>query len=431
MRLTGRALLAAAVLLLAGCGGGTAAPTGPADPAAPVTITWWTGQAADAEARLEGLAKEFTAAHPNVTINVSSGAPTTEELLQKLTAGFASDTYPDVSYAFGSWSAQLQESGRTLDLTEQVKAADVKWDEFPQAARDTASPNGVTIGFPSIVDNLALIYNKKLFADAGLAEPGPNFSWDDFRAAAKAISKPAENIFGTAYSVAGTEDTTWHFWPLLWQRGGEILTPDKAKVAFNGPQGVEALEFLRGMAVDDKSVYLDQTDEKYGPLFADGRVGMIISGPWQLYDLVQKGTPYGVAPIPGTNGNHTTVSGADIWTLFDHHDANRAYWSFELMKWLTSTDIDARWNLEQGNLPLRSTAKGTAAYAEYVKQYPGVDVLFDGLATSTRARPSVAAYPEVSRYIGTAISEALQGATPPKAALDKAAQQSDPALAGR
>jgi multiple sugar transport system substrate-binding protein len=231
--------------------------------------------------------------------------------------------------------------------------------------------------------------------------------------------------------VAGTEDTTWHFWPLLWQRGGEILTPDNAKVAFNGPQGVEALEFLRGMAVDDKSVYLDQTDEKYGPLFADGRVGMIISGPWQLYDLVQKGTPYGVAPIPGTNGNHTTVSGADIWTLFDHRDANRAYWSFELMKWLTSTDIDARWNLEQGNLPLRSTAKGTAAYAEYVKQYPGVDVLFDGLATSTRARPSVAAYPEVSRYIGTAISEALQGATPPKAALDKAAQQSDPALAGR
>ena len=82
-------------------------PHRPADPAAPVTITWWTGQAADAEARLEGLAKEFTAAHPNVTINVSSGAPRTEELLQKLTAGFASDTYPDTSYAFGSWSAQL------------------------------------------------------------------------------------------------------------------------------------------------------------------------------------------------------------------------------------------------------------------------------------------------------------------------------------
>ncbi len=36
------------------------------------------------------------------------------------------------------------------------------------------------------------------------------------------------------------------------------------------------------MAVDDKSMYLDQTDEKYGPLFDDGRIGMMISGPWAL-----------------------------------------------------------------------------------------------------------------------------------------------------
>ena len=35
------------------------------------------------------------------------GAPTTDDLLQKMTAGFASDTHPDISYAFGSWASQL------------------------------------------------------------------------------------------------------------------------------------------------------------------------------------------------------------------------------------------------------------------------------------------------------------------------------------
>ena len=432
MTIARRALLAgtaSVVLVLSACAGGGGS-TGPADPAAPVTLTWWTGQSAEAQALLQGLAQEFSAAHPNVTIEVSSGAPTTEELLQKLTAGFASDTYPDISYVFGSWSAQLQESGLTLDLTEQVQAAAVAWEEFPQAARDTASPNGVTIGFPAIADNLALIYNTELFAAAGLPAPGPDFSWDDFRAAAKAISRPAENIFGTAYSVAGTEDTTWHFWPLLWQRGGEILSPDGTTSAFNSAEGVAGLELLRAMAVDDKSVYLDQSDEKYGQLFADGRIGMIISGPWQLYDLVQKGTPYAVAPIPGTNGDHTTVSGADVWALFDHQDPNRAYWSFEFIKWLTSTEIDARWNLDQGNLPLRASAEGTSAFTEFVEQYPGVDVLFEGVQTDTRARPAVAAYPELSRYVGTAISEVLQGAATPQQALDEAARQADVALAG-
>ena len=122
--------------------------------------------------------------------------PTTDDLLQKMTAGFASDTHPDISYAFGSWASQLGESGKTLDLTEEVQDPTVDWADFPEVARETASPKGVTIGFPAIVDNLALIYNPDLFAAAGLPEPGPDFSWEDFRAAAKAIAKPAENLYG-------------------------------------------------------------------------------------------------------------------------------------------------------------------------------------------------------------------------------------------
>jgi multiple sugar transport system substrate-binding protein len=427
-----RAALAAAAVTavaLAGCSGAQA-PAAPLDTAAPVHLTWWTGQTADAENLLEGLAKEFTAAHPNVTIDVSSGAPTTDDLLQKMTAGFASDTYPDVSYAFGSWASQLGESGKTLDLTEEVKAPEVGWTDFPEVARRTASPKGVTIGFPAIVDNLALIYNPDLFAAAGVPEPGPDFSWDDFRATAKALTNPAENVYGTAYSVSASEDTTWHFWPLLWQHGGDVLSPDETKSAFNSPAGVESLEFLRAMAVDDKSVYLDQTDEKYGPLFVDGRVGMIMSGPWQLYDLTQRGTPYKVAPLPGTAGNHQTVSGPDIWALFDHHDANRAHWSLEFTEWLTSAPIDARWNLVQGNLPLRASEAGTPEYAEYIKEYPGAEVMFANLQNATKPRPTVPAYPEVSQFVGNAISQVMQGAAEPADALAEAARQADQALLG-
>jgi multiple sugar transport system substrate-binding protein len=184
------------------------------------------------------------------------------------------------------------------------------------------------------------------------------------------------------------------------------------------------------MAVDDKSVYLDQTDEKYGPLFADGRVGMIISGPWQLYDLVQKKTPYKVQLLPGTNGNHQTVSGPDVWVLFDHRDANRAYWSFELVKWLTSPEVDVRWNLAQGNLPLRSSAASTPEFAQYVKDYPGGDVLFANLENATKPRPTVAGYVGLSRSVGEAIAKTMQGAAQPKEALDEAAKKADVALAG-
>lgn len=429
-RRTAAALVVAIILAVSGCGGSSQEGAKTVDPQAKVKLTWWTGQQADAEKILEGLAAEFTKQHPNVTIEVSSGASTTDELLQKLSAGFASGVYPDISYAFGNWASQLQESGKALDLTDKVKDAAVKWEEFPSAARTTATPNGQVIGFPAIVDNLSLLYNKTVFDAKKVPYPTDDWSWDDFRAAAKQLTDPAEKIYGTAYSVSASEDTTWHFWPLLWQRGGSVLSQDQKKAAFNSQAGVDALEFLRAMAVDDKSVYLDQTDERYAPLFEDNRIGMIISGPWTLFELKQKKTEYGVTHLPGTNGDHQTVSGPDLWTLFDNGDANRAYWSFELTKWLTSAEVDARWNLAQGNLPLRTAETSLPEYKTYIKEYPGVEKLVDNLKNAKQARPTVSGYVEMSRHVGDAIAKALQGAATPKEALDEAAAKSAQALAG-
>jgi multiple sugar transport system substrate-binding protein len=279
------------------------------------------------------------------------------------------------------------------------------------------------------VDNLAVFYNPELFAGAGVPEPTPDWTWDDFRAAAKAITDPSRTVYGTAYSVSGSEDTTWHLWPLLWQRGGEVLSPDGTASAFNSEAGVGALEFLRAMAVDDKSIYLDQTDEKYAQLFMDGRIGMIITGPWQLYDLREQEAAYKVVQLPGTNGNHTTVSGPDIWALFDHDDPNRAYWSVELMKWLTSKEVDVRWNLAVGNLPLRTDAAQTPEFTQYVADFPGADTIFANMANATKPRPTVPAYVDLSTAVGEAIAKVLQGAAQPKEALDEAAEVADLALA--
>ncbi|HEY8654869.1 MAG TPA: ABC transporter substrate-binding protein [Dermatophilaceae bacterium] len=421
-------------LFLTACGGAGVTGKDTAarlDPKANVTINWWTGQSSDAENLLEKLAKEYTAAHPNITINTSSGASTTDQLLNKLSAGFVSNTYPDISYTFGSWATQLGESGRTQDITALTKAPSFGWDQFPASARATATVHGKVIGLPAVVDNLGLIYNKKLFDQAGLSYPTPEWSWDDFRAAAKKITDSSKGIYGTAYSVSGSEDTTWHLWPMLWQRGGAVLSGDNTRPAFNSQAGVDAVTFLSDMAIKDKSVYLDQTDAKYGPLFLSGRVGMMISGPWQLYDLNKNKVDYGIQKLPGFNGDHQTISGPDLWTLFDHKDANRAAAAREFTTWLTSAATDARWSLVEGNLPLRTSETTTTEYATFVKQFPGVDVFVANLAEAKQPRPTVPGYIEMSRYVGEAIAKAMQGAESPKQALDEAAKKSAGALAGQ
>lgn len=418
-----------AALLLAACTGGKDDDGDAAagyDPAATVTLTWWTGQTSEAQTVAEKLAAEYHAAHPNVTINTSTGAPTTDELLTKLSAGFAGGTYPDISYAFGNWAGDLGASGRTQDLTSFVNEASFGWNEMPEAARTVATVDGKVIGVPALVDNLALIYNKKLFDAAGMQYPTDEWSWEDFRAAAKKLTDPATNTYGTAYSVSGSEDTTWHLWPLLWQNGGKIL--DGTKPAFNSEAGVKALETLRAMAVDDKSMYLDQTDEKYGPLFNSGHVAMMLSGPWSLLDIKTAKLDYGVAFLPGVNGDHQTVSGPDLWVLFDHEDANRAGAARDFVKWLTSAQTDAKWNLAVGNLPLRSSEKDTPEFAAYVKEYPGGQKFFDNLTNAKQARPTLPGYEVMSRNVGDAIAKVLQGAASPKEALDEAAKKSAGAL---
>jgi multiple sugar transport system substrate-binding protein len=422
----------AALLLTAACTGGTDegddgkdAAAG-YDPAAAVTLTWWTGQTSEAEQVAEGLAAEYHAAHPNVTIKTSAGAPTTDELLTKLSAGFAGGSYPDISYAFGNWAGDLAASGKTQDLTAFVADPSFAWTEIPEAARTVATSGGRVIGVPALVDNLALIYNKKLFDAAGEAYPTDDWTWEQFRAAARKLTNPATSTYGTAYSVSGSEDTTWHLWPLLWQHGGQIL--DGTKPAFNSDAGVRALETLRAMAVDDKSMYLDQTDEKYGPLFNSGHVAMMLSGPWSLLDIKDAKLDYGVAALPGVNGDHQTVSGPDLWVLFDHDDANRAGAARAFVKWLTSARIDARWNLKVGNLPLRSSERSTPEFAAYVKEYPGGQKFFDNLANAKQARPTVAGYEVMSRNVGDGIAKVLQGAATPKEALDEAARKSADAL---
>ncbi len=430
------AAVAAGALALAACGtsdsgGQTGSASATGDPTAPVTITWWTGQSADAEKLLEGLGTEYMGLHKNVTIKVQPGAPTTDDLKQKIAAGFVGGDYPDLSYAFGSWATELGNSGHTLDISAAVKDPAVKWDEIPEAARKTATVNDKVIGVPALVDNLGLLYNKKVFDAAGVAYPTNDWTWDDLRTAAKKLTDPSKNTYGLGFSVSGSEDTTWHFWPLLWQNGGKILSDDGQSATFNSPEGVKALDVLRTMAVDDKSMYLDQTDEKYPLLMYDGKVAMIIGGPWLLYDLKDKKVSYGATILPGTNGDHQTVSGPDVWVAFDHGDANRAKATTDFLLWLTAPEQDERWNLAYGNLPLRSSESSSDAFKTWATDYaPGAEVFFANLKNAKTARPTIEGYTELSKYVGEAISQALQGEKDSKTALDEAAAKSTDALSG-
>src|SRR5262245_63733795 len=199
MKRTALAGIAALAVVLAGCSGSSSSPPSGASPTGTVTIQFWHAQT-DIDAKvMQQLVNSFNASHPHVAVQASSGGVATGDLLPKVTTALAAGTAPDVAYIYGSYSANIAQSGKTVNLKNIIHSPGYNWNDLYPASQQIVSPGGKVIGFPALIDNLSVIYNKKLFAAAGVPAPSPDWTWDQFRAIAKKMTDPAKHIYGVNY----------------------------------------------------------------------------------------------------------------------------------------------------------------------------------------------------------------------------------------
>jgi multiple sugar transport system substrate-binding protein len=410
--------LALTLTIAAGCGG-SGSDSGK-------DVVLWHGNADTERVALNAAVAKFNATKPGFKVNARY-AGSSDNALQKVLTAITASNYPDVVYLYGSWAPNIAKSPKLAPVNQLAKDPSFEWNDFYPAERKAVTVGGTIVGVPALQDDLALVYNKQLFADAGIPEPTADWTWDDFRNAAKRLTDSGAKSYGWAYVADGTEDTVWRFIASLWQAGGDILTPDGKHAAFNSAAGVKAGELLRQMSVDDKSVYLDQGDQKYIQLFNSGKIGMLWTGPWDL-SLINKDVKYGVQILPG-DVTHASISGPDMWTVLDR-GPNHVKNSFEFLKWFTSPKVHMQYALATGVLPIRESETKLPEYRQYQKRYPAAQVFVDNLNNVTKSRPPIPEYPEISKALGQAVQAILLGKEEPKAALDAAAQQADTALAG-
>jgi multiple sugar transport system substrate-binding protein len=404
-------------------GGGNAKAAGDGKP---VTITVWHGQNQSAAKVFNRLVDEFNATHPKIKVDSQVGS-LADTLLQKVTTALAGGKYPDMAFEFGPNVANLSRSPKALDLTEAVKGAGWDWDDFFQPARDAVTIDGKVRAVPAMIDSLAIVYNKKLFRQAGIPFPKAGWTWDEYLATARKLTSSAKGTFGTGWPATGDEDTTWRIWPMVWSAGGDVLAADGKSVGYGGAGGLKALTTVQQMA-KDKSVYLDKTSgsEQMYRVFNTGRMGMAPTGPWELPDIITAKVDYGVVPMPTYGGEPVTISGPDTWMLFDNGKARSAA-ATEFAKWLSQPAQDAKWDLDAGSLPLRHSTAEQQVWKDHVAKVAGVQTFVDVL-DDARVRPVIKAYPKLSEAFGQAIAGVLLGQKSPQDALDAAVDGGNKAL---
>ena len=112
----------------------------------------------------KGLVAQYNKEHPDVKVSELYSA--NDLVLQKVLTAVRGNSAPDVAYMFGSWSPNIAKIPSVVDLKDEVTKPDWKWDDFYEAERKAATVDDKVIGVPALVDNLAIVYNKKLFADS-------------------------------------------------------------------------------------------------------------------------------------------------------------------------------------------------------------------------------------------------------------------------
>ncbi|TVZ02071.1 ABC transporter substrate-binding protein [Trebonia kvetii] len=420
--------MTATSLAVAGCGtdanGGGSSSTGSASS----TIQIWEGYT-DTEAKeFAHLVSEYEAQHPGQKVDTLF--VNNDDTLQKVLTAVKGGSPPDIAYLYGSWAPNVAQIPQVVNLTQVVQKSGVNWNDFYVGERDVASVNGKVIGIPALVDNLAVVYNKKLFAKAGLALPTANWTWQDFANDAQKLTDSSVKQYGTAYVTPGTEDTVWHWESLLWEAGGSLLTADNKQAAFNSAAGLQSLQTLQTMAVTDKSMYLDPTDSAYGNLFNSGKIGMLVTGPWDLGSFPN--VDYGVQVMPsypGTSAGHQTISGPDNWVVFNN-GSGQVSAAEQFLLWLTAPAQVKAFSLATGDLPTRQSVADASGFdTQMNKMLPGVSTFISNLGNVKQARPQIATYPQVSKVLGNMVVSVLLGKATPQAALASAASQVNAALA--
>src|SRR5689334_926051 len=197
-------------------------------------LTLWHGFDRGEAAELNKLVAQFNKTHPTIHVSaVFDGGNDTS--LQKVLAALAGGKAPDIAYMYGSDLPNIAKSPKVVTLDDLVHQKSFNWNDFWPGERKAATVGGHVKGIPALVDNLALVYNKKLFDQAHIPYPTASWTWDDFRAAAKKLTNKSKGVYGYAIPADASEDTVWHYEALLWEAGGDITSADHEHAVFNSP----------------------------------------------------------------------------------------------------------------------------------------------------------------------------------------------------
>jgi multiple sugar transport system substrate-binding protein len=392
------AMLATVPLVLAGCSGGSSASSG--GKVDSITVLDYYNQGNDKKVIGDYLDKCGAANDVTIKRSLVPGA----SLIQKVLQQASSKTLPDVLMLDNPDLQQIAETGALSPLTDYG----ISTDGYAKGVLQAGTYKGKVYGLAPTVNTIALVYDKKKLAAAGITPPK---TWDELKTDAAKLTTGSQ--YGFAVDANATYEGSWQFLPFMWSNGGDEKNIDT-------PETAQALSLWTDLVKDgsmSKSV-VNWTQADVNDQFMAGKAAMMINGPWQIPALKESGIDYGIAQIPVQSPSDTAVAplGGEVWTVPNTGDTAKQKVAAKIVDCMN----DAKNQLAMAKLRYTIPSK-TAVAQQFGKDVPEEQVFVD-LVANARARTGElgADWPKAATKIYTAVQSALTGQDSPADALKNA-----------
>ncbi len=409
-------------LVLAACGAQPSAPATPA-PEEAVTITFWHGQSGVLGERLKAQIAVFNSTHKVQVDAAFQGSY--DDLFKKIIAAIQAGNPPDMAQVTGPPQAASYLKAKALTPIQQFVDSpdgltqDQLRDFQPALLDDSRLPvsgSRILVSWPLSKSLPVIYYNPGILKQAGI-DAAPK-TWDEFRQDLLLVKQKTSLI-----PFEWTPDIYYFWLPQLRGSGGDALTANYDKAAFNSPAGIAALQYVVDLVNTDKTAVVSKGFDWQND-FAKGKVAFAASTSVSRA-FIEQAMPanakfeVGVAALPsGAKKGGNTLFGNNL-VIFSKVPQNhqRASWLF--MKWLTQTDQTVRWSLDSGYMPLRTSALDDSTYKSKVAADPRLRVPLDALSDA-QGVPGSPDWQTIQPILNDAILKAINQKASPKDALGEA-----------
>jgi multiple sugar transport system substrate-binding protein len=224
---------------------------------------------------LDKAAQLFEQAYPNIKVHVNNvgGGPAEYQKLQ--TAIKAGSGGPDVAQIEYDFLPSFIVTDGLADLAKYgatgVKAYFVPW------TWGQVSPDGkIVYGIPQDTGPLALLYNKKIFDQYGLAVPA---TWDEFAQQAEKLAQSSNGKVKMANFY--TTSAPWMM-GLVWAAGGEFfkISGDNWIQTLNSPESEKVLTYWNNLVKKKYVAALPGFTAEFYQAVGDGQIAGSIEAAW-------------------------------------------------------------------------------------------------------------------------------------------------------